>query len=171
MYENNQQVFPILTFTPITVDHIRQFVFWQYEPPYDVYNEDPAQMEAIVDYYLDPQFQCRAMLDKMGEMVGLCSFGADGQVPGGDYSREALDIGLAIRPDLTGQGRGSGFIEAVLDFGRRQYYPPAFRVTIAEFNERAQRVWQKAGFNEVQRFGRESDGLPFIIFVLPANLS
>jgi hypothetical protein len=38
-------------------------------------------------------------------------------------------------------------------------------VTIAVFNARAQRVWQKAGFRFAQRFERSTDGAPFLILL------
>jgi len=89
-------------------------------------------------------------------------------VPGGDYSDEALDIGLGVRPDLTGRGQGLTFVQTVLAFAQKQYTPAAFRVTIAEFNKRALRVWQKAGFRAVQRFETSFDGRPFIVLVREA---
>lgn len=49
------------------------------------------------------------------ELVGFFSFGAEAQVPGGDYDNaKALDIGLGMRPDLTGKSLGLGFVEAGL---------------------------------------------------------
>ena len=71
---------------------------------------------------------------------------------GRDYSTSALDIGLGVCPDLTGQGKGSHYVNAVIDFARRTYSPDQLRVTIAAFNSRAQRVWEKAGFQFVQKF-------------------
>jgi ribosomal-protein-alanine N-acetyltransferase len=52
-----------------------------------------------------------------------------------------------------------------IDFGRWRFAPPAFRVTIASFNQRAQRVWQKAGFRPAQAFGRAQDGLAFVVLL------
>jgi RimJ/RimL family protein N-acetyltransferase len=156
----------LISFAPVNEDQIRQYVSWRYDPPYDIYNEKPAEEQEIVDYYLDPRYRAHAMTDTAGRLVGICSFGADGRVPGGSYSHDALDIGLAIRPDLTGQGQGHTFIQAVLDFAWKQFNPPACRVTIAAFNFRAQRVWQKAGFTMVERFGRQRDNMPFITFIL-----
>jgi RimJ/RimL family protein N-acetyltransferase len=154
-----------IRFNPITDEQTRQYVSWQYEPPYDIYNENLAQVEKIVAYYRDPQFQGHGMTDADGRTIGICSFGPDGRVPGGQYAEDALDIGLAIRPDLTGQGQGQSFIRAVLTFAWKQYNPPACRVTIAAFNRRAQRVWQKAGFVQVEKFGRQSDGEKFVILI------
>ena len=155
-----------ISFSPVTDPQIRQFAAWEYEPPYDIYNEDPAQAEEIVTYYLDPQFNAHALTGEDGRLIGICSFGPDGRVPGGSYAHDALDIGLAINPELTGQGNGHIFISAVLDFAWEKFNPAACRVTIAAFNRRAQRVWQKVGFTLVEEFGRKSDNMPFIIYVL-----
>jgi RimJ/RimL family protein N-acetyltransferase len=144
---------------------VRAFWGWQYEVPYDVYDLTSEDIEEEVRYFLDPEVNCYAVKDAMGELVAYCTFGSDGRVPGGDYDAEALDIGLGVRPDLTGQGQGSNYVSAVLDFARRTYSPPAFRVTVAEFNTRALRVWEKAGFRRVQRFGRNPDGMEFVIMM------
>jgi ribosomal-protein-alanine N-acetyltransferase len=142
---------------------VRAFLEWRYEPPYDIYNPDPETLEEEVQYFLDPQVTCYGMWNEQGELAAYCTFGQDGQVPGGDYGEEGLDIGLGVRPDLTGQGQGIGYVEAVVDFAWRSFAPRALRVTVAEFNARAQRVWKKAGFRKVQRFERDPDGLPFVV--------
>ena len=77
----------------------------------------------------------------------------------------ALDIGLGIRPNLTGHGKGSGFVEAVLDFANKTYSPDRLRVTIADFNRRAQRVWEKAGFHVVQKFQGGWTNMDFVIMI------
>jgi [ribosomal protein S18]-alanine N-acetyltransferase len=156
-----------LRFTPMDEANARRFVRWQYQPPYDLYNmaETPEAVEAAVSYFLDPAIHCTAITDEAGDLLAFCTFGRDGQVAGGDYSAEALDIGMGIRPDLTGQGLGGRFAQAVLDFARYTFHPPAFRVTIAGFNRRAQRVWQKAGFRPVETFEALHNGRSFTIFV------
>jgi ribosomal-protein-alanine N-acetyltransferase len=86
-------------------------------------------------------------------------------VAGGDYALEALDLGLMVRPDLNDQGRGAQFAGAALEFAQRTFPQGLWRVTIAEFNQRAQRVWQKLGFRPVQTFARRGDSLTFGIWV------
>lgn len=154
-----------ISLKPVTDDHIRQYVYWRYEPPYNIYNENPFQEEEVVAYYQDPQIQAHSLIDSDGRLIGICSFGPDGRVPGGMYTTDALDIGLAIHPELTGQGQGQTFIQAVLDYAWHQYNPPACRVTIAEFNKRAQKVWQNAGFTFVKQFGRNPGGMKFVILI------
>lgn len=154
-----------LTFQPADEDAIRAFVRWRYAPPYDVYNLQAEETEALVRYFLDPALNCYAVQDEGGALVAYCTFGPDGQVPGWDYSRDGLDIGLGVRPDLTGQGRGATYVAAVVDFAWRRFGPRAarLRVAIAAFNVRAQRVWEKAGFRQVGRFEREVDGMGFVV--------
>ena len=154
-----------VSFRRVTNEHVQKFLAWRYPPPYDVYNLDAEPSSAEIAYSLDPQYQYHVMLDDAGAVLAFCSFGADGRVPGGDYSDDALDIGMGLRPDLTGQGRGIDYVQRVIGFALDMYAPNALRVTIAAFNQRAQTVWKKAGFVEVSRFGRARDQMPFIIYV------
>jgi len=154
-----------LIFRPMDEKHAREVLHWNYDPPYDSYNFHEEQIEIGVEYLLDPDNHYYTIHNEEGELLAYCCYGIDAQVPGGDYDLEALDVGLGIRPDLTGQGSGIVFVEKVLDFARHRYHPLRFRVTIAEFNQRAQKVWRKAGFRQVMRFWRFLDGKAFVILV------
>jgi GNAT superfamily N-acetyltransferase len=98
-------------------------------------------------------------------VTAVVSYGLDGQVSGGDYSAEALDIGLAVRPDLTGRGLGDSFVEAAISFAQHTFQPSHLRVTIADFNQRARRVWEKQGFQPVSAFASSTTDMPFTIFI------
>ena len=63
-----------------------------------------------------------------------------------------------MRPDLTGRGLGEEFVHAGLRFAREVYSPPAFRLTVAAFNRRAIRVYERAGFETVETFGAPTLG-------------
>ena len=145
----------------------RAILGWRYDPPYDIYNLPTDDVESVVQYMMDPQNAYSSIADEHGELVAYCCFGREGQVPGGDYSRDALDIGMGVHPELTGQGLGHEFVNSVLDYAGAKFSPCEYRVTVAEFNERALRVWEKAGFWRVDRFQRDRDKSPFVILVLP----
>ena len=153
-----------ISFAPMDESTARAIAAWRYEPPYDLYNLEDS--EEAVQYAQDPLNNLYIMWNQDGELIGFCSFGKDGQVPGGDYSVPALDIGMGIRPDLTAQGKGSDFARAVLNFAQGNFHPTAFRVTIAAFNQRAQRVWEKIGFQPVQTFTPPESDREFIVYVL-----
>jgi RimJ/RimL family protein N-acetyltransferase len=160
----------------------RAIAVWRYAPPYDLYNltgdnlagDNLAGEEVeVIRFLCDPANDYYAVYGhsdnrsdgicdghgdgqrgREAEPIGYCCYGADARVPGGDYPEEALDIGVGMRPDLTGGGRGHDFIGAVIEYGLTRYRPPLLRVTIAAFNERSQRVFRGRGFTPVRRFTR-----------------
>jgi RimJ/RimL family protein N-acetyltransferase len=148
-----------ISYRPADEESARKFVQWRYEPPYDIYNCPPEKVEELVQYNIDPANNVYAMFDQLGELVGYCSYGSDARVQGGDYSAEALDIGLMVKPELTGRGLGDRFARNVIHNGTSLYHPEKLRVTIAAFNQRALRTWEKNGFRQVQSFKRSADGL------------
>ncbi len=154
-----------LRLEPIDEVRARELLRWRYEPPYELYNMEAESADEVVQFLLDPQNGYYSITDEHGDLVAFCCFGMDAQVPGGDYRAPAVDIGLGVRPDLTGQGQGATYVDTVIDFARRTFQPPALRVTIAQFNQRARRVWEKAGFRPVQTFDRMLDAMPFVILV------
>jgi RimJ/RimL family protein N-acetyltransferase len=140
---------------------------WRYPSPYDLYNLDKVNIQDALQVFLDPEYAYYTVADGNGDggLAAFCCFGSDAQVFGGDYRAPGLDIGVGMRPDLTGQGRGESYVNAVLDFARLMFSPDSFRVTVAEFNQRALRVWEKVGFRPVQAFLREYDAREFVVLV------
>lgn len=136
----------IRAMTRVTASKI---VNWHYEAPYGDYNldGDMEEAEAMLDHY---HFSVH---DQDLELLGFYCFGASAQVPSGRLrgfymGRRILDIGLGLRPDLTGKGLGPGFVRAGLDFGIRKWQPRAIRLTVAVENARAIKVYQRLGFSK-----------------------
>lgn len=153
------------TFRPLDENSAKAILNWQYESPYDIYNLASSDPEDTLQYLLDPQNAFHSIYGQKGDLEAFCSFGLDGQVNGGDYSALALDIGLGVRPDLTGRGHGFQYVNALIDFANQAYSPDRLRVTIAAFNSRAMRVWEKAGFQVVQKFQGGWTNMDFIIMM------
>src|SRR5919206_2327934 len=123
------------TFRPIARVDATAIARWRYPDPYSMYDLSDDDADAL----LAPENGYHAVTDAAGDLVGFCSFGADARVPGFAYDDDALDIGLGMRPDLTGRGLGLACTRAVLEYGRRAFGPDAYRVTVAAFNRRTQR--------------------------------
>ncbi len=159
-----------VTIRPVTETEVRELGTWRNAPPYDVYDIGDESVEGNIEYLMGPETRCHALVEASGDLIGFCTFGSDARVPGGDYSAPALDIGLGIRPDRTGLGNGSRYVAAVADFAATAFQPEQMRVTISEWNKRAQRVWENAGFERTERFDTPKDfvgmgGGAFIVFV------
>lgn len=143
------------TCVPMGRDDAAAIVRWHYERPYDVYNVPVAEQARTILYFADPANAYYAFR-LSGELIGFCCFGAEARVPGGEYEGEdVIDVGVGLRPDLTGKGQGFAFVTAVLDFGDQVYHPHGFRLTVAAFNERAIRVYEKLGFRTTREFVRQ----------------
>ena len=131
-------------FTPMTTKAAQAIALWQYEPPYDFYNWEE---EDGPDGPLVPgAFVC---LDTQGQPMGFFTFEEEGRIPTleeSPYTPGFLDIGLGLRPDLCGKGLGAGFVLAGLAFGRREYGAERFRLSVAAFNRRAIKIYEKCGF-------------------------
>ena len=140
------------TFQPMDEVSARQIAQWRYAPPYELYSCEADGIENTIRCFLTPEYQYYSVRDEAGELIGFRCFGEDARVPGGDYSAEALDMGGGLRPDRTGQGLGTSFMAAALEFARRQFAPVAFRTTVAAFNQRALRVCERVGYQPMQVF-------------------
>ena len=141
---------------------------WRYEAPYDFYDQAEAALNKDVETLIEPTNLYLAVRDGEGELIGYYCFGGEAQVPGGDYSEDALDIGGASRPDLLGTGMGEMFVRVAVDFGKMFFNPEKYRATIAAFNTRALHICEKAGFEWTQQFTRE-DGTEFVVVVKEAE--
>lgn len=147
----------------ITPGIARRIAAWRYDPPYDMY--DMAGPDDLTEL-LNGQYA--AVTDDTGEVVGFCCFGASAQVPAGrpvgayeDLSRSIVDVGLGMRPDLTGRGLGGAFFAFVLEELEARRPGCAARLTVAAFNRRAIRLYRGFGFRRTVTFLRGD--APFIV--------
>jgi len=152
------------SFRPIDEPTAREVLSWHYEPPYDVYDARPADLETDVRVLLDPGNGYHAILDG-GALVAYCCFGPEARVPGGDYATDALDVGGGLRPSLTGRGLGPAVLDAIALFAWRRFGRRPLRETVAAFNRRALRACEREGFREVSRFRQPGNGEEFVILV------
>ena len=142
-----------LALTPLSEADARSILEWRYNPPYDWYNPPPLSDEAVANL-INPNWQFHSI--KSGNtLIAYASFGNDGRVTGGDYSDPAIDIGLGLAPALTDRGLGAIVLQAILEFAKTTFPNPAARLTVARFNQRAIRLYDRAGFKLTQEFSHE----------------
>ena len=120
----------------------REVATWHYEPPYDFYDlaSDPHDAAEMRDPARAGHY--RAVL---GDGEGLDAFWYF------DWPDGAVEVGIGLRPDLTGRGLGESFFRAQLDYAAEAWSPATFRLFVASWNERAIRLYERLGFREVGR--------------------
>tara|TARA_E500000331_G_scaffold133483_1_gene130477 strand:+ start:786 stop:1292 length:507 start_codon:yes stop_codon:yes gene_type:complete len=154
-----------LSVVKIRANDVPDILSWRYTPPYDFY--DPPPHPDVATYtreFLKPELAFHVVLSEEA-LIGFCSYGIDGQVPGGDYTQGALDIGLGMRPELTGQGQGSAFFSAVLTHGTTVWSPSQIRLTVASFNRRARRLYEQFGFCYHSEFNDPQTNVHYVILM------
>lgn len=146
----------------MTQDEAEAIADWHYDPPYDFYDAgaDHRDLAELLDPALrgNRYFSAR---DAAGALIGFFGFGQRGDVVG---------VGVGLRPDLTGRGLGQSFLDAGLEYAREQFGPRRFRLSVASFNERAIKVYERAGFIVTRTFVHETNGdsFPFVEMERPA---
>jgi ribosomal-protein-alanine N-acetyltransferase len=139
---------------PASPQALELMAAWRYPPPYDFYDGD-------VDPVLNPERFYEAR-DEAGELIGFYYF---------EPKPPDLDYGLGLRPDLTGRGLGLEFFRTGLAFARERYQPQRVYLHVAAFNERARRVYERAGFSVVSSHVRTFDRFGEVEFMTMVDSS
>jgi ribosomal-protein-alanine N-acetyltransferase len=78
----------------------------------------------------------------------------------------SVEVGLGLRPDLTGKRLGLGFMLAGLEFARRRFDPDGFQLSVATFNERAISVYERAGFRRGEVYVHHTNGADYLFLLM-----
>jgi ribosomal-protein-alanine N-acetyltransferase len=136
--------------TVMSQDEAVEIAAWRYEPPYDFYDADADDRD--LSELLDPARRGEryfAVREADGTLIGFLQL---------DPVDDAVDVGLGLRPDLTGRGLGQQLVESCLAFGRDRYSPRRFTLSVAAFNTRAIAVYERAGFVRTRSYQHETNG-------------
>ncbi|WP_346915119.1 GNAT family N-acetyltransferase [Clostridium sp.] len=132
-----------LEFRVPTKSDVDDILTWKYDGIYSFYDNDIQKekmewIESFVDS--DDNF---SIYNDNNKLVGNCSY---------YYIEEFFCVGLQMRPELTGKGFGIEFAKAIIDFGREKYKLNYIDLTVAKFNNRAIKVYEKLGFKVIDEF-------------------
>lgn len=133
-------------FHPMTSDKAKMISTWQYEEPFSIYNMEDS--EECISELLNGEYYYA--MNEQNLLVGYICIGDAARVPGGYpagiYEDEFLDIGLGLKPEYTGRGKGLDFLAAALNFLNKRFNTNKYQLVVAEFNVRAINVYERIGF-------------------------
>lgn len=145
-----------LSIREMNEEFAREILDWKYSPPYDFYNNEFSE-EALEELLEETYY---AIVNSEGNLIGYFCTGKTAQVSIGSqfgaYSKDLLDIGIGMNPALTGQGNGSEFFSFILKHLLDSTSKLTFRLTVATFNKRAIRLYEKHDFAMGMEFNRGS---------------
>ena len=123
---------------------------WHYEAPYDFYDmkNDLEDYEEIVSQEARRDRYYQVLRE--GELYGFFCLEQKGE--------RTLELGLGMRPEHCGKGQGAAFLQEILDFIKKKFAPQVLRLSVADFNHRAQQLYLNMGFEVVRRIPQESNG-------------
>jgi RimJ/RimL family protein N-acetyltransferase len=126
-----------------TVARADEVAGWRYEPPYDFYDlaSDPDDEAAMRDPARAAHL--RAVLEDEGDRLDAFWYF--------DWPEDVVEVGIGLRPELTGRGLGEQYLRAQLAYAAEEWGPATFRLFVAAWNERAVRLYERLGFREVAR--------------------
>jgi [ribosomal protein S18]-alanine N-acetyltransferase len=124
---------------------------WRYPGEYSFYDADadPGDLAELLD---PAEWGHRYFaVDELGQhtLAGFVTVKLTGWV---------AEIGLGLRPDLTGRGLGESFVRACLRFASAARGAQSYTLSVAAFNRRAITVYERAGFQQVERFEHVTNG-------------
>lgn len=135
----------------MTIERAQDILSWRYPYPYDFYNGE-ATDESLQEL-MDGSYRT---VTKHGELFGFYCTGKGAQVPAGyasnAYPDGPVDIGLGMKPEKTGAGRGAAFLDFLLREINKRHPEQALRLTVAQFNARAVRLYERVGFVKTVEF-------------------
>lgn len=85
-----------------------------------------------------------------GQLIGF--FVVNDSIP------KVLDYGLGMKPELTGHGNGKIFIKKTIQYILENYDVETIILSVALFNERAIKCYEKCGFIKEKEFTMETNG-------------
>ncbi len=126
---------------------------WHYNGQYSFYDmeNDPEDLEEIITPKLRGNKYYQVLNDK-DELVGYFCLER--------LSEEKVEVGLGLRPDLTGHGLGLNFVKRIKEFIQNNFNYRITVLSVASFNKRAIKVYQGAGFKIMgSKMQKSNDGV------------
>jgi len=134
----------------LTQANAEQILRWHYPAEYAFYDTDA-----------DPD-DCAELLSESRRGDRLYQVIEDNHLLGYFCTEETsqagvIEIGLGLAPDWAGKGYGLSFVQLLVAHVIEAKRPRKLLMNVAQFNRRAQRVYQRAGFEIVKIYDQVDD--------------
>lgn len=111
---------------------------WKYNDEYAFYDmtADPEDYEEIVNELKRGDNYFSVIKDD--SLYGFFCISED--------NNNNIEVGLGMKPEYTGLGKGLEFVNLIIEYVKSNYKNKTIILDVASFNERAIKVYERAGF-------------------------
>lgn len=124
---------------------------WKYERDYAFYNADADEED--YQELITPELGGENYYE-VAESDQLIGFFCIDQ----NSDSKTIDLGLGMKPALTGKGLGKEFLSNILYYIKEKWRCEKVTLSVALFNQRAIKVYEHAGFAKKETFKMETNG-------------
>ena len=114
---------------------------WHYDGQYSFYDMKNDQED--YDEIISPKMRKNNYFQVLNTNDNLVAFFC---LDPDKKKKEQVEVGLGLAPNLTGHGLGSEFIAVIENFVKDNYDNKVIVLSVADFNLRAIKVYQRAGY-------------------------
>lgn len=136
---------------------------WHYEEPYNFYDLQ-ADIEDYEEFiHPETRKNTYSVFRDDNELIGYITF---------NNNCDSIEIGLGMKPNLTGKGLGECFLNNSIMF-TQTLFPSMNRITlrVASFNKRAIKVYKRCGFKEVGKITMDTNGSSYEFTEMEYNIN
>ena len=144
----------VYKFNIMTQEQAEDIAFnWHYDGEYSFYDMEADRED--LEEFVDKETRGNSMYSVIinNKLIGYLSFNK--------LDDNTYDIGLGMRPDLTGKGEGLEFLKSGIEFAKSEFKPEKLTLSVATFNQRAIKVYRKIGFKKTSTFMQDTNGSTF----------
>lgn len=134
---------------------------WKYPDLYSFYNmtEDPEDYEEMTTPSLRADNYFQVLNDN--ELFGFFTL---------SLTESIVEIGIGIKPEYTSKGLGEEFIKTIIEFIKDNYNISTIRLGVAEFNTRAQKVYNRLGFSKTRKYSQKTNNAIYTFIEMELSL-
>jgi RimJ/RimL family protein N-acetyltransferase len=143
---------------------------WRYSGRWSIYDQSDGNQMAAADVTEVDGHRAIVAVDD-GTLVGFYCVGIEALVPGVESDDEMIDLGVGMAPEFVGDGRGTAFLQAVLDDLGRVLPAKPVRALIQTWNARSLSLARRFRFAEagIHRCVQDGNQVDYTIVVRPAR--
>lgn len=155
---------PVYHVSVMTEEDGKAISQWVYSPPYDLYQFLPwPQMKALAVEFGDPAIRRQQYVSIRDEAGVLCGFAQYFPMLG------VTRLGLGMKPDLTGQGNGCSFVQAIVQEAIHRYPDTEIDLEVLVWNKRAIVTYERCGFEITDKYEKRTPSGPAEFYCMVYN--